>query len=165
MLITLGVTSCAVDESSSLSNNSENLEQSTFSNSFFESNQIGYLDENDNFFLINDGELEQFYSDVIGAEDYVISEINIYTDIDGYYMKSTDINGEISIASGLIKLEDGKFVMDGKTCKCVTEGCTWNGCSAEIVSGRCSCTQCTKDCKKESTATEVMAVFELFQSY
>ena len=70
-----------------------------------------------------------------------------------YVLQAKTTNG-ISIAHIFsTNGDETALISEGKTCKCTSTQCA-HGCNAEIFGGNCSCSNCSAECKKESTVTE-----------
>jgi hypothetical protein len=70
-----------------------------------------------------------------------------------YVLQAKSTNG-ISIAHIFsTNGDETALISEGKTCKCTSTQCV-HGCNAEIFGGNCSCSNCSAECKKESTVTE-----------
>lgn len=59
--------------------------------------------------------------------------------------------------------ENNALISDGITYKCTPTNCNY-GCDSSIFGGRCVCSSCPSDCKKESTTTDsdALNIFRIF---
>jgi len=118
-------------------------------------NTIGFVDsETKDFIVINEDQLYSYWKKVVDIskkmsfEGVMISKAIVDEGDEEYYiLYSISKDGKTKVASKAHLTIHG-LTLDGETCKCETEECSWSGC--EVIS-ICACSSCSGKCKKTHT--------------
>lgn len=134
-------------------------EQEAFSEDVFETNVIGVLDDDGNFYRATENEMINYLTEIFGLDsqsitfgEFTITQVTNEEGEEFWNLKVGSNNGNLKFSVQL-SLEQENFILAAKTCKCETTGCSWSGCDAQVSGNNCYCTSCSKDCKKTSTVT------------
>lgn len=126
-------------------------------------NNIGFISSKTGEFVkVNKNQITSYWKQTFEIDDKVnFDDFKIikgkYTDTgeDFYLLKTINTEGTISIATKVtVDNKKNALLMDGKSCKCESVSCTWNGCDASYSGDNCICSSCSGDCKKTSTVTK-----------
>lgn len=133
---------------------------------------LGYLDENNEFRLIADAWLRDYYRQILQLGDLELGSPVIIDGVDAetgnpvYLLQISSTDGTLRITEGLDRYGETYYTLQGVTCTCKSKACAYTyGCTAKIVAGDCKCTECTGDCKKETTTTSKLFIQDFFNVY
>lgn len=135
-----------------------NQKLSTKSTSIFQTEDIGYYNENESFVSIDELDFTNYLNNLLAPDaPYEFQSYSLVSSGSGddaeYHIRAKGTGISVITEISYEPTWDHYVLVGGKTCSCSTTDCaSTGGCDAEIVDGDCNCSPCSLGgCTKSST--------------